>query len=416
MKRAVSPAPPKAKNALASPKPLAADSNLVKPAPVPVRYPCVTDKIWLVLFISSFVCVIAIRKFYAPVHSSGLWISYDDLFKLAFDIAKQDAPAVLLPLLGASLVTMILLNVVAVFSKPIVSLSFFATPLIFIWSLIQGSKATNVFSNQNENRIICIASLLLLSLVFKIYLGRRSKLHHASEAIKEGCYILGKPSTLASHLLLNTIMLSVWGLWAKYVVKTMMAIDSGVNNRINSECDKGHCGFSPDDFWNGASSFAGIFCSVQLMVYTGTHFALWNMIIGRHTATQFFNIPSSFFFCAFDTIAHGTGTAAVIGGIYAILSTIHNTVDRIIRSMEPPGCWFVALPVTWLFYIVKWLVASLMTFFNYLVPLIAGITCQSMSDAIATTKEHLGIPIVAVGNTMWWICKVLAAFACRCSL
>ncbi len=317
VKRAVSPAPPKAKNALASPKPLAAESVfLLKPAPVPVRYPCMTDKIWLVLFLSSFVFVIAIRKFHAPVHSSGLWISYDDLFKFAFDIAKQDALAVLLPLLGASLVTNILLNVVAVFSKPIVSLSFFATPLIFIWSLIQWSKATALFSPENENRIILIASLLLLSLVVRIYLGRRSKLHHASEAIKEGCYILGKPSTLASHLLLNTIMLSVWGLWAKYVVKTMMSIDSGVNNHINSECrDKGRCGFSPDDFWNGASSFAGIFCSFQLLVYTGTHFALWNMIIGRHTATQFFNIPSSFFFCAFDTIAHGTGTAAVIGGI-----------------------------------------------------------------------------------------------------
>jgi hypothetical protein len=51
----------------------------------------------------------------------------------------------------------------------------------------------------------------------------------------------------------------------------------------------------------------------------------------------------------------------------------------------------------------------LIAFFNYLVPLIAGITCQPMSDAIATTKEHLGIPIVAIGNTMWWICKVVAA-------
>jgi hypothetical protein len=411
MKRAVSPAPPKAKNALASPKPLAAESNLVKPAPVPARYPCTTDKIWLVAFLSSFVIVIAIRKFHAPVVSSSIsWFSYDDAFKFAFDIAKQDAPAVLLPLLGASLVTMILLNVVAVFSKPIVSLSFFATPLIFIWCLIQWSKATVFFSNQNENRIILIASLLLLSLVMKIYLGRRSKLHLASEAIKEGCYILGKPTTLASHLLLNTIMLSIWGLWAKYVVKTMMVIDSGVNSHIHSEMAKGENSFSPDDFWHGASSLAGVFCSFQLLVCTGTYFALWNMIVGRHTATQFFNIPSSFFFCAFDTIAHGTGTAAVIGGIYAILSTIYNTVDRIIRRLEPPGCWFVTLPVTFLLYILKWFIASLMTFFNYLVPLIAGITCQPMSDAIATTKEHLGIPIFAVTNTMWWILKVLAAF------
>jgi hypothetical protein len=353
MKRAVSPAPLKTKIASTSPQPLTAESDLFKPATVPARYPGVTDKIWLVLFLSSFLCVIAIRNVYAPVYSSGRWISYDDLFKFAFDIGKQDAPAVLLPLLGACLLTMILLNAIAVFSKPIVLLSFFATPLIFIWSLIQWSKATTFFSNHNENRIILISSLLLLSLVTRLYLLRRSKLHYASDAIKDGCYILGKPSTLASYLLLNTIMLSIWGIWGKYVVKTMMAIDSGVNNHINSECyHKGHCGFSPGDFWNGASSFAGIFCSLQLMVYTGTHFALWNMIVGRHTATQFFNIPSGFFFCVFDTIAHGTGTAAAMGGIYAILSTIYNTVDRILRSVEPPGCWFVALPVTWPFYIV----------------------------------------------------------------
>jgi uncharacterized protein YegL len=51
----------------------------------------------------------------------------------------------------------------------------------------------------------------------------------------------------------------------------------------------------------------------------------------------------------------------------------------------------------------------MIAFFNYYVPLVAGITCQSMSNAITTTKEHLGNVHLQVGNTMYWICKVLAA-------
>jgi hypothetical protein len=353
-------------------------SSFSQPTP-PIRYPGSTDMFWLVLFLSSFLVVVVINKSAPPIANkiakTGDFLSF----------IKEDAPAILLPLLGTSLMAMILLNLMGYYSKGFVSVSFFVTPAIIGWVLIWYFKASSYFPEAHENRFILIATMIWSALVFRYYKRQRIHIRKASEAMKESCFILGKPSTLASHLLLQITMLSIWGLWTKYVIETIAT---------------------------AANPFAGFFCSLQLLVFSGYHVALWNMITGRHVASHYFNFSSGFLSCAVDTVVHGSGTAAILGGIYAILCAVKMSCDAIIKAIEPEDhdcncAWIIALPFTWPFYLLKWIIACWIVFFSLLVPLVAGITCQPFSGAVTTTAEHL--TITEHHNFLYWICKVLLA-------
>ena len=291
-------------------------------------------------------CAIAARAARAArassSHAPRILRPRTDVTKNVFWTAFNGSPVVLLPLGVALVFVLSFCILLKYFVSLIITAVLSAVPLIFVALALWAAETHHVLPHEAELAIVGLGSVLVLFICWRVY-----KMREAAVSLSLGAAAL---VDMPSLFLLQAALMLPWAMWARFIVVAVTSVEGGYTSLLLRRAQSAFHAFpvtldglracvdaaaahlrasltfftglltltaKPEQLLAAAHSLSGVGLALQLLLVTGTLFALVNIAVSRATAARFCGFSANYALGAISVLAAVTGGAlgtAVIAG------------------------------------------------------------------------------------------------------
>lgn len=235
-----------------------------------------------------------------------------------------------------------------------------AVPVVFVGLAVWAAEQHHVLPKEAEYVVIGVGALFVAFVCWRVHAMRQTAV-----SLSLGAAALVE---MPSLFLLQAALMLPWAMWARFIFVAVTTVEEGYTSLLLrraqsvfhaipvtleglAACANASAAYlreglklftgmltlsaKPEQLLAVAHSLSGIGLAVQLLLVTGTLFALVNIAVSRATAARYFGFSANYSLGALSVLAAvaggALGTAVFAGSIYLVVALLDRAVANLTR-------------------------------------------------------------------------------------